>query len=1299
MNNRIRLLLLEDRPSDAELILHELRRAGYEPEWTRVETEPDYLAQLDQGWGIILADYNLPQFTGLRALELLNERALDIPFIIVSGTIGEERAVQAMKDGASDYVMKDRLARLAPAVERTLREAALRRESKRAAAELQATTQMLASTIQTAPDAIVALDVQGRVILWNPAAERMFGWAAAEIQGRPCPHVPPTKQEEFRGTFEGAKAGTPVVNLESQRQRKDGSLVEVSFSTAPLRDAEGCFLGAMAIFQDISERKRTESQLKCFASLGMELSAAKAPAEAARTIVKAAAELLGWDACYLDLWKPGQPYVSLLIGMDTVNGQRVEVPLSPMATQPSPMMRRVMAEGGQLILRQGSAQEQPPLVPFGDTARRSQSLLLVPVRHEGQAIGVLSVQTYRPNAYAASDLSTLQALADHCAGTLDRLQAETELEQTARQWQTTFDATNNAIWILDNDHRVLRTNKTAERFFHRSGREMLGQHCWQIVHGAAEPCPNCPFVRARQTGHREKMELQEGVRWLEVNVDPIFDAAGQYTGAVHIVSDITERKQAEAALRESHAVLSLFLKHSPIFSYIKEVTPTESRVLLASDNFQQMIGIPASEMVGKTMTDLFPAEFAAKITQDDWAVVARGEVLKVDEVLDGRNYATIKFPIILKGRALLAGYTIDITDRKRLEHDLATTAARFQTIVETEPECVKIVSSAGLLLDMNPAGLKMLDAESLAHAQSRPLLDFIAPEHQAAFQGLFQRVMQGQSAMLEFVMVGFKGRRLWLESHAVPLPDPVTGGINLLSVTRDITERKRGEVKIREQAALLDQTNDAILVRTLDGLITFWNKGAEHLLGWTSQEMLGRNVKETQFAVVAPEKRAEIERQLLVQGYWAGEIDYLTKTGHTLIGMARTTLLRDAAGAPQSFLSLITDLTEQKKLEAQFLRAQRLEAVGTLAGGVAHDLNNILAPILMGAPMLRELPMPAEMASTLDAIESSAQRGTAIVRQLLTFSRGQTGQRIPLHLKHLLRDLHHIIRETFPKNITFTTSEAPDLWPLVADPTQLHQILLNLCLNARDAMPDGGTLVLTAANFQADDQFAAMTTDARPGPYMHLQVSDTGAGIPPEHLEKIFDPFFTTKEVGKGTGLGLATVQRVVSGHGGLVRVHSQMGKGTTFHIYLPAAPEAIAPTAPVSPTARLTGHGELILVVDDECPIRRITQQTLARYGYRAVTAGDGTEAISLFAQHQTEVRAVLTDLMMPGLDGLALVKILARMAPRLPVVISTGLGRDPRQHEKLAALELLGVTIVLTKPYTADERLHALHAVLSPP
>ena len=507
-------------------------------------------------------------------------------------------------------------------------------------------------------------------------------------------------------------------------------------------------------------------------------------------------------------------------------------------------------------------------------------------------------------------------------------------------------------------------------------------------------------------------------------------------------------------------------------------------------------------------------------------------------------------------------------------------------------------------------------------------------------------------------------------------------------------QHRQTQEHVCKQAALLDAATDAIYVRGLDHTIRYWNQGAERLYGWTSAEALGRKI--TELGNVEPAAFDSAHAELLQQGHWAGELKKASKAGQQMVIFCRLTLLRDEQGRPEEILVINSDLTAHKKLEMQFLQAQRLEAIGILAGGIAHDLNNILAPIIMAAPLLREDLTPAEMAPTLEIIESSAQRGTAVVRQLLAFSRGQDGERITLHSKHLLRDLRNIIRETFPKTITFTLAEAPDVWPLVADPTQLHQILLNLCVNARDAMPDGGTLAITTANFLADDHYASMVASARPGPYVLLRVSDTGTGIRPEDLDKIFDPFFTTKEVGKGTGLGLATVHRVVTGHGGFVRVRSQVGRGTTFDVYLPASPEAVAPAEPALPTPLPAGHGQLIMVVDDEEPIRQITQKTLVRHGYQVVTANDGTDAIAVFVRHQAEVKGVVTDLMMPGMDALGLVKVLAQMKPGLPVILSTGLGEDPEQNQRFEALGRLGVSIVLTKPYTADELLNALQAVL---
>jgi PAS domain S-box-containing protein len=630
---------------------------------------------------------------------------------------------------------------------------------------------------------------------------------------------------------------------------------------------------------------------------------------------------------------------------------------------------------------------------------------------------------------------------------------------------------------------------------------------------------------------------------------------------------------------------------------------------------------------------------------------------------------------------------------RRAEDALRESEAKFRALTEESLVGVCAIQD-GRFQYVNAALAHILGYTSEEPLALPAVAETVAEEDRALVAENIHRQVVGETKVLryEFTAVRKNGDRRRMEMLGTATT--LAGRPAVLGTALDITERKQAEEQIRELAAMLDQAHDAVLVRDLAGRIRYINQGAVRLFGWSKEEAAGANVVELyrdqgQFAAAT--------QVLLATGKWAGELTLPTKSGRELIVASRWTLIRDAQGQSHSVLVINTDITEKKTLEAQFLRTQRLEAIGTLAGGIAHDLNNILSPILMGTSLLREAQPPGELAQTLNLIESNAQRAVGVVRQLLTFSRGQGGERIPLHLRHLLRDLHSIISATFPKNITFTTSLAPDLWTLVADPTQVHQVILNLCVNARDAMPTGGTLTLTAANFQVDENYASMAAGARPGPYVHLQVSDIGCGIRPEHLDKIFDPFFTTKEVGRGTGLGLPTVQKVVTGHGGFVTVRSRVGQGTTFDVYLPASPEGVVSGEPAQPAAALVGQGELILVVDDEESVRRIMQKTLLRHGYRVVTAGDGTEAVVVFANCQEEIKLVITDLMMPVMDGLRLAHVLVQMKPDVPIVVSTGLGDDPDHSQKLATLRRLGVRVILTKPYTADQLIQALQGVLA--
>jgi nitrogen-specific signal transduction histidine kinase/ActR/RegA family two-component response regulator len=391
------------------------------------------------------------------------------------------------------------------------------------------------------------------------------------------------------------------------------------------------------------------------------------------------------------------------------------------------------------------------------------------------------------------------------------------------------------------------------------------------------------------------------------------------------------------------------------------------------------------------------------------------------------------------------------------------------------------------------------------------------------------------------------------------------------------------------------------------------------------------------------------------------------------------------------------DITMRKELETQLTQMQRMESVGRMAGGIAHDLNNILTPILMGAPLLRIGLPPVQVEKTLVSIETSARRGADLVKQLLMFGRGVEGRRQAVRLKTLVREMEQIMRETFPKNIVIACDVPIDNWPLMGDATQLHQVLLNLCVNARDAMPAGGRLSITAQNVRIDENYAGMSPEAKPGAYACLIVTDTGTGIPPEVMDKIFDPFFTTKEVGKGTGLGLSTLIGVVKNHSGFVTVESEVGRGSTFKIYLPAEPGAKedAP-ADAMPTEVPRGNGETILVVDDEANIRDVIGQTLEQYGYRVLIAADGGEACAKFALHLAEIKVVLTDLDMPVMGGVVMTQVLRKMNPAIRIIISSGKISDRTDPAGAAALQDLEVNSILTKPYTAEAVLRLVHELL---
>jgi PAS domain S-box-containing protein len=644
------------------------------------------------------------------------------------------------------------------------------------------------------------------------------------------------------------------------------------------------------------------------------------------------------------------------------------------------------------------------------------------------------------------------------------------------------------------------------------------------------------------------------------------------------------------------------------------------------------------------------------------------------------------------GLELLAGSLGAVIQRRRAAEQMRASEAQYRLLFSGNPQPMWVFDIETLrFLAVNSAALQQYgytEAEFLQMA----IGDLRLPE---AAEAIRQHGVRHLTSPLGRIVHQRKDRSL--VDVEVTFTDITFGGRQARMVlASDVTarvraeeERQRVDLKLREQASLLDKARDAIIVRDLAHQILYWNKSAERLYGWTTAEAVGQTVRTLLYREFAGFDDAMMTVQS--EGEWIGEVDQVAKDGRSLTVEARWTLVRDDEGTPRAVLAINTDVTERKRLEKQFLRAQRLESIGTLAGGIAHDLNNVLAPILMGIEMLKLDETAEEKLSVLTAIEASAKRGADMVRQVLSFARGVEGRRLEIQVRHLLNDIEKIVNETFLKSIQVTAEAPEDLRTVSGDPTQLHQVLLNLCVNARDAMPNGGALRLSATNLMVDDHEVAINSEARPGPYVVIEIQDTGTGMTPAVLDKIFEPFFTTKEVGKGTGLGLSTSMAIVRSHGGYMRVQSAPGAGTSFSVFLPALTEACAEAAQPEQLELPRGNGELVLVVDDEPSVRHVTQQTLEAFGYRVVVATDGADGLLVYAKRKHDIAVILTDMMMPVLDGPSAIREFLKLNPAARIIAASGIAAESHRAHQAGAKHFL------TKPYTAHTLLGAIKAALS--
>jgi PAS domain S-box-containing protein len=638
----------------------------------------------------------------------------------------------------------------------------------------------------------------------------------------------------------------------------------------------------------------------------------------------------------------------------------------------------------------------------------------------------------------------------------------------------------------------------------------------------------------------------------------------------------------------------------------------------------------------------------------------------------------------------------ELRARRRVEEALAQEQYLLLMLMENLPDHVYFKDVNSRFLTVNRALARRFGLPP-AQLKGKSDADVFSAEHAGQALADEQRIIRTGEPLvgIEEKETWPDGSVTWVLTTKLPMRDAAGNIVGTFGISHDITARKQAEERIREQAGIIDHAPVAISIVDLTHHLTYSNKAAEKLYGLPREKMQGLAAED----IFTPETLEPLRAARLAtftQGHWTGELRLATKAGHEIQAEFHMSMIRDAAGQPKGRLCIAIDITEKKKLEAQFFRAQRLESLGMLAAGIAHDLNNVLAPVLMGAPLLRVRTTHPSDLRVLQTIENSAGRGAALVRQILSFAHGIGGEKTLIQVKHLLRDIGGLIGETFPKSITLEENAPNDLWTVLGNPTQLHQVLLNLCVNARDAMPQGGTLRLSAENRRLDGPAAQAYPEADPGAYLVIEVTDTGTGIAPDVLTRIWDPFFTTKGEGKGTGLGLATVRGIASSHGGFATVESEPGRGTTFRIFLPAAEQATldGPLSPAVHPFHVRGQGELVLVVDDEVSIRDLVRAFLSRFGYRVVAAANGLEAMSLYAPRVAEIALVVTDIGMPEMNGGELASALTRLNPQVKVLFMSGAGDSGKLAETFPA-----AARILSKPFTGESLLAAVHEVLQVP
>ena len=1135
---------------------------------------------------------------------------------------------------------------------------------KKTEEELSNALQLVSAHFHNSPLAIIEFDPQFRIIRWSVEAEKMFGWTAGEVMGKAIGEfkwVYREDEELVRQESEGLNSGTRARSLNVNRNyRKDGTVIHCEWYDSAIYGPQGELVSILSLVLEITDRVNAEAALKeselLYRTLGeaIDFGVWICDAEGFNTYA---------SESFLRMVGRSLEQIQEFGWLDR---------LPPEDVEPTKEHWLRCVRTGENFQREHR---------FRSATGEIKNVLAIgrPIRDEKGAI----VKWVGLNL----DITELKLAQEEVAG--------------HRQLLSTLvnNLPNGALIIRGSDMRIQLFNPAYQAI--APGKEMLGKtfaELWPEVQPRLDEI--CRRVLETGEPYEAADELFEIRRspggpletgyftWRLVRIDL---PGNEGPGLLNTVWETTPRKRIEDALRESEEKFSTVFRNNPLPMALGDIE--SSYCIDVNEAFVQVLGYSRADVIGKSGFGLRLFVDAARLDEILQKIATEGSARDQEAALrtkDGQTrYGLMSADVLtLHGQRKLLIVMHDITERLVAEKALKDLTEELDGFFSLSLDLFCIFSPSGNFRRINPTWEQQL-GYGLNDLVGMRLLDMLHPDDRQPAAEALSSLAQGQRVYNIVNRFRHKdGSYRWLEWRSMPL-----GGKLIYAVARDVTERKLAEEDLARLQTAVEQAGDDVVVTDREARILYVNPSVARTTGYTKEELLGKNPRILKSGKHDIQFYREMWDTLTAGDAWNGRLFNRGKSGQEIIQDASITPIRDAKKEIVGYVSVRRDVTGQLEIENHLRQMQKMEAIGTLAGGIAHDFNNVLFAIQGNAELaLANLDPDHPAARNANRVLAATQRAKGLVQQILAFSRKSDKQRTRLDLTEIAREVVTLMRASIPSTIEIQLRLDPVGSVVVADPTEMHQLLMNLCANAAQAMEGlTGILGISLGEVEIDGERPAGPRSLKPGLYQVLCVTDTGPGIPPVMQERIFEPFFTTKEVGRGTGLGLAVVHGIATRMGGTVTLFSDEGQGSAFHVYLPAEPGALEEVIP--PERALPRGSERVLVVDDEPDLVAVVSMMIEGLGYTVETAGNGQEALELVKRDPMHFDAILTDQTMPKLTGGELAKEVLRLRPELPVLLCTGFSMTVPPE---TALEI-GIVEYLTKPISTKELAFALRRALS--